>query len=200
MEKLVENLKKKGYIVSVFDNKESAADYMTANIKNATVGIGGCMTAVEMGLYEKLARDNTIYWHWKATEEMPADVMRDKAATADVYISSVNGIAETGEMINIDGNGNRVAATIYGHKKVYLIIGQNKIAPDFEKAMWRARNIAAPKNSHRLGIVTPCRVKSDKCYDCKSPARICNAFVTFAAKPYGCNEYEVVLIKEDLGY
>ncbi len=200
MDKLVKNLEKKGYKVSVFGSKEAAADYMAAEIKNATVGIGGSMTALEMGLYEKLRAENTVFWHWKATEEMPAAAMQQKAATADVYISSVNGIAETGEIINIDGGGNRVAATMYGHKKVYFVVGQNKIAPDFEKAMHRARNIAAPKNAHRLGTATPCAVKGDKCYDCRSAGRICNIFSVFPTRPKSVKEYEVVLIKENLGY
>ena len=199
MDKLVENLEKKGYKVAVFDTATQAADYMTENIRNTTVGIGGSITAVEMGLFEKLSCENTVYWHWKSTAGMPADVMRKKAAEAEVYISSVNGIAQTGEIINIDGTGNRIASTIYGHKKVYFVIGQNKIAPDFEKALWRARNIASPLNAKRLGVDTPCAVKGEKCYDCSSPARICRAVSVFATKPLG-SEYEIILVKENLGY
>ena len=199
MEKLINNLEKKGYKVTVFDTAAEAAEYMTAEIKGTTVGIGGSMTIEEMGLYEKLKKDNLVYWHWKAAAGESVKLLRDKAATAEVYISSVNGIAETGEIINIDGTGNRVAATIYGHKKVYLVIGQNKIAEDFEKAMWRARNIASPLNAKRLGIATPCAEKGEKCYDCASPARICRAFGVLACAPGG-SSYEVVLVKENLGY
>ena len=199
MDKIKTNLEKKGYKVTVFDTATAAKEYLLGEINGTTVGIGGSMTVEEMGLYEELKKDNLVYWHWKAVNGESVTALRDKAATTEVYISSVNGIAETGEIINIDGTGNRVAATIYGHKKVYLIVGQNKIAPDYEQAMWRARNIASPLNAKRLGIATPCAVNGDRCYDCESPARICRAFGVLACAPGG-SEYEVVLVKENLGY
>ena len=117
----------------------------------------------------------------------------------DIYLTSANGVAETGEIINIDGTGNRVSSTLYGHKKVYFVIGINKIAPDYEKALWRARNIASPKNAQRIGVDTPCAVKGDKCYDCKSPQRICNALVVLWRKPKAF-QAEVVIVGEELGY
>ena len=120
------------------------------------------------------------------------------AREADVYLSSVNGLAETGEMINIDGAGNRVAETIFGHKKVYFVIGKNKLAEDYDKALWRARNIAAPKNAQRLGMKTPCAVNGDRCYNCSSPDRICKVLSVFWGAPMGA-DCEVVLVKEDLG-
>ena len=116
-----------------------------------------------------------------------------------VLTKGVNGIAETGEIINIDGSGNRVAETIFGHKKVYFVVGKNKLAEDYDKALWRARNIAAPKNAFRLKTKTPCAEMGDQCYDCKSPARICRALSVLWCAPTG-SQYEVVLVKEDLGY
>ena len=121
-----------------------------------------------------------------------------KAAEADVYLTSANGLAETGEILNIDGAGNRVASTLYGHKKVYFVIGANKLAPTRDEALWRARNIAAPRNAQRLGKKTPCAVKGDKCYDCKSPDRICRGLVELWGPMMGM-ETEVILIGEDLG-
>ena len=100
----------------------------------------------------------------------------------------------------IDGTGNRVAATLYGRKKVYFIIGVNKIAPDFESALWRARNIASPKNAQRIGVRTPCAVKGDKCYDCSSPDRGCRALVVLWEKPRNVEVMEVLLIDQELGY
>lgn len=117
-----------------------------------------------------------------------------------MYLTSVNGLAETGELINIDGTCNRVSASIYGHKTVLFVVGVNKIAPDYEKALWRARNIASPKNAQRLGRKTPCAVKGDRCYDCQSPERICRALVTLWQKPTGVEKAEVVLVEEELGY
>ena len=193
------NLEKKGYAVSVFENGTSAAGYLADKIKNTTVGIGGSMTARQMNLFEILSAENDVNWHWQLKEGQSAAQAYAGARNAAVYISSVNGISEKGEIINIDGTGNRVAETIYNHEKVYLLVGKNKISPDFEKAMWRARNIASPKNAQRIGVATPCAAKGDKCYDCNSPARICRAFLTFMEKPNGCN-CEVVLINEELGY
>ena len=148
----------------------------------------------QMGLHDRLASHNTVYWHWTDG----ADVL-PKAMTAQVYLTSVNGLAETGEILNIDGNGNRVVSMLYGHQKVYLVAGRNKLAPTYEEALWRARNIAAPKNAQRLGKKTPCAVKADRCYDCKSPERICRGLAVLWEAMSGV-EMEVVLVDEDLGY
>ena len=102
-------------------------------------------------------------------------------------------------MVNIDGKGNRISESLYGHEKVYFIIGANKVMPDLQQAIDRARNIAAPKNAQRLSCKTPCAVKADRCYDCSSPGRICNGMVIYFGKMTSC-EMEVILIDEALGY
>lgn len=197
--KLQENLESRGFKVSYFDKKEDGAQYICEQIAGQKVGLGGSVTLDQMGMYEKLSENNEVLWHWRIPEgQTGADVLK-AARSADVYLSSVNGIAETGEIVNIDNTGNRVAATLYGHKKVYLVAGVNKITPDLDSAIYRSRNIAAPPNARRLGKKTPCAVKADKCYDCKSPDRICRGLVILWEAPVGC-EYEVVLIGEELGY
>ena len=197
--KVAENLKQLGYQVTVFDTKEQAADYLCGQIKDTTVGFGGSVTLREMGLYERLAETNTVHWHWQPQGDATIPQTRMLARDTEVYLASVNGLAETGEIINIDGAGNRVAETIFGHKKVYFVIGKNKLAEDYDKALWRARNIAAPKNAFRLKTKTPCAEKGDRCYNCSSPARICRALSVLWCAPMG-SQYEVVLVKEDLGY
>lgn len=99
----------------------------------------------------------------------------------------------------MDGTGNRVAGSLLGHKKVYYIIGRNKITDDVEKAVWRVRNVAAPMNAKRYELKTPCAIKGDKCYNCSSPDRICNALL-IELKKMNDIEMEVVLINEDLGF
>ena len=193
------NLEKSGYTVSVFETAEEAASYLESEIHGKTVAFGGSVTVRDMGLYEKLSKNNTVFWHWKPEDGQTGKQVCALARNTDIYISSVNGIAETGEIVNIDGNGNRVAETTYGHEKVYLIAGKNKIAPDLHSAINRARNIASPLNAKRLGMKTPCAVKGDKCYDCKSADRICRILSVFLQKPNGC-EYEVVLVNESIGY
>jgi len=192
-EALCSTLNKKGYIASYFATAQQAADYLDRQIDGVSVGIGGSITAKEMGLYPRLSAHNKVIWHWEGGSLA-------EAATTDVYITSVNGLAETGEIINIDGNCNRVASYMYGHKKVYLVVGANKIAPDYDSALWRARNIAAPKNAQRLNRKTPCAVKADKCYNCSSPDRICQALTVLWGKPGMIDTMEILLIDESLGY
>ena len=188
------NLEDRGYAVEVFASGAEAAAYLDGAVDGKSVGFGGSMTLDQLGLYDALGKHNTVVWHWKQ-EAGPA---RREAMFTDVYLSSANGLAETGEIINIDGIGNRVAATLFGHEKVYLVIGRNKLAPTYEEALWRARNIASPQNAQRLGKKTPCAVKGDRCYDCRSPERICRGLVTMWGPMMGM-EAEVLLVDEDLG-
>ncbi len=196
--KLKDNLIKLGYNVSVFKTNEEAAKYLDETVSGKTVGFGGSVTLEQLDLYSVLSKSNKVFWHNKARDNAEKHEIRKKAATADYYFSSVNGIAETGEIINIDGNCNRVASTLYGHEKIYFVIGKNKLAPDYNAALWRARNIAAPMNTKRLNKKTPCAV-SGHCHDCNSPDRICCALSVLWRKPM-YTEFEVILIEEDLGY
>ena len=193
------NLEKLGYKVSCFETGADASEYLTREIKNTSVGICGSITVEELGLYEKLSKNNSVFWHWRVPQGETPDDVRADIAKCDVFLSSVNGIAETGEIINIDGRGDRVSNTLHGHKKVYFLVGKNKIEKDYDKAFYRARNVAAPLNAKRLQRKTPCAIKGDKCYNCNLPERICRALTVLWTKPYGA-EYEVVLINEDLGY
>ena len=188
------NLAGRGFSVKTFATGAEAAAYLDGAIDGKSVGIGGSVTAQELGLYDQLASHNEVHWHWT---NGPAE--RAAAMGAQVYITSVNGLAETGELINIDGAGNRVAGTLFGHEKVYFVVGRNKLAPTYDQALWRARNIAAPKNAQRLKCKTPCAVKGDRCYDCKSPDRICRGLVVLWEAMMGM-EMEVVLVDEELGY
>ena len=155
------------------------------------------MTIKNMGLYDRLKEHNDVAWHW----EVPGPETLTKAGAAQVYLTSVNGIAETGELINIDGTGNRIAATLYGREKVVIVSGVNKIAPDYDQALWRARNVAAPLNARRLNRQTPCALGEEvKCHDCKSPQRICQGLTVLWGKMMGVKECEVVIIGEELGY
>ena len=190
------NLEAKGFRVSTFETAQAAADYLNGAIDGVSVGFGGSVTLDQMRLYDRLASHNNVIWHWKAEDKLSA---RYQAITTDMYITSVNGLAETGELINIDGIGNRVAATLFGHKKVWFVVGRNKLAPTYDEALWRARNIAAPKNAQKLQKKTPCAIKADRCYDCKSPDRICRGLAVLW-EAVTSMEMEVVLIDEELGF
>ena len=181
--------------MKTFAGREEAASYLNSAIDGTTVGFGGSITLQELGLFDSLGEHNTVYWHWR----QEGDPARAAAANAAVYITSANGLAETGEIVNIDGVGNRVASTLYGHQKVYFVIGRNKLAPTYEEALWHARNISAPKNAQRLKKKTPCALRGDRCYDCKSPDRLCRGLVVLWEPMMGMST-EVILIDEDLGY
>ena len=122
-ETVKKNLEARGFSVQTFATAAEAAEYLNGAIDGVSVGIGGSITIQEMGLHDRLASHNTVYWHWTDGAEVLS-----KAMTAQVYLTSVNGLAETGEILNIDGNGNRVASMLYGHRKVYLVAGRNKLA------------------------------------------------------------------------
>ncbi len=196
---LKNNLEKRGFQVSCFETASAAVSYLDKAVDQDEVGIGGSVTIQEMGLYDRLEKHNQVYWPWKPIEGKTDQEMRELAHRAKIYFSSVNGLAETGELINIDGTCNRISATLYGPQKVYLVVGVNKIAPDYDQALNRARNVAAPLNCQRLNRKTPCAVNGDKCYDCNSPERICRGLTVLWRKPTGA-AYEVILINENLGY
>ena len=196
-EALKKRLEENGFQVSVFSTGEAAAAYLNREIDGTTVGCGGSMTLQDLGLYDSLSAHNELYYHGISSD--PKAAMKN-AMTADVYLLSANAIAEsTGEILSIDGTGNRVSSTLFGHRKVYFVAGRNKISPDFNSALWRLRNVVAPRNAQRLDRKTPCAIKGDKCYNCSSPERICNALVVHYKK-MGSMEMEVVLVDQELGY
>lgn len=197
LEHLKKRLEENGFAVSVFATGEEAAAYLNGAIDGRSVGCGGSMTLKELGLYDSLAAHNTLYYH--GTSDDPKTAMKN-AMTAEVYILSANAIAEdTGEILSIDGTGNRAASTLFGHQKVYFVAGKNKVSPDFDSALWRLRNVVAPKNAQRLGRKTPCAAKGDKCYNCNSPERICRGLVVHYKK-MNSMDMEVVLVDQELGY
>ena len=187
------NLERNQFAVSCFEAVEAANDYLAEKIEDETVGFGGSVTLQEMGLYERLEKSNTVLWHWVDPE------CRLRQLECTTYISSVNGAAETGELVNIDGTGNRVACTLFGPKKIYFIVGSNKICPDLPSAMERAQKVAGPLNAKRANFDTPC-VKTGKCHDCKSPQRICRGMVIHLRPMLWAEHTEVVLVDKKLGY
>lgn len=196
---VIQNFQKRGFTAVSFPTKDEAAAYLNREIDGVSVAYGGSMTVAQMGLLDLLKTHNDVIGHWDIPEGMTKQEVYAKAAVTDVYLCSANGASETGELVNIDGYGNRVSSTLFGHKKVYFIVGINKFEPTLERAMWRACNVASPLNAKRLQRKTPCAAKGDRCYDCSSPERICNGFVIHAHKMSSC-EMEVVIVEEPLGF
>lgn len=111
------NLKERGFKVSAFATAKEAADYLNAQIDGESVSFGGSMTLSQMGLFESLGKHNKMFSHWNVPDGMNAAEVLKNASTCDNYLLSANGLAETGEIINIDGTGNRVSSSLYGHKR-----------------------------------------------------------------------------------
>lgn len=194
----LENLQKHGFSARYFETKEAAAQALCDELHGTTVGFGGSVTVQQMGLYERLGKDNTVFWHWADGDRAKA---QENAAQAQVYILSANALAETGELVNIDGNGNRVAAMFYGHARVIFLVGTNKLAPDLPSAIDRARNVASPLNARRLKRKTPCALSEPmRCHDCASQERICSGMAILLEKMGSIPQTDVWIIDEELGY
>ncbi len=194
-DKLKRNFEKKGFIVHFFDDSASLKAYVKDETEGFSVGIGGSRSVDELGLYDELLKSSSaVYWHWKSKD--PG--ILEKAEGADFYILSANGVSETGELINIDGRGNRVSASIFGPARVIYIIGENKVRATYDEACDRARNIAAVKNAERFKLSTPC-VKAGRCVDCNSPERICRTFVTID-RPRVNQQVELLFLSSSLGF
>ena len=116
----------------------------------------------------------------------------------DVFLLSANAITEEGQILNMDGAGNRVAGSLFGHEKTYFVVGINKLVPDIAAGIERIHRIAAPRNAHRKGKKTPCAKDGTRCYDCAALERICNA-LTIHYKKMSYRPMELVLIEEELG-
>ena len=164
--------------------------------EGSTVTMGGCTSAREIGLVDALQSEKYNFIDRDKIEDKRAAMLA--AYDADVFLSSANAITADGVMVNIDGNANRVSAIAQGPKKVVFIVGMNKVMPDLDSAMKRARNVAAPINCQRIGTNTPC-VKAGKCMDCKSPDTICCQFLITRFSRHA-DRIHVILVGEELGF
>jgi len=192
-------LEKNHFTVRTFETREEAAKAFLDDVApEETVGFGGSITTRELGIPEALmARGTVVFSHWEDTGLSKPEALF-KAITSDVYVCSANAITSSGEIVNIDGTGNRLAALCYGHKRVYIIAGVNKLTGSYEEALLRIKNQACPPNTKRLGKKTPCAAVGH-CMNCDSPDRICNATLVLNRKPGG-QDYIVYLVNEKLGY
>ena len=164
--------------------------------EGASVTMGGCMRAIEIGLVDALKEGE---YNFIDRDEIPDPRESMLAAyDADVFLASANAMTEDGMLVNIDGNSNRVSAIAQGPRKVVFIIGMNKVCDDLDGAMKRARNVAAPINAQRFGLSTPCS-KTGACHDCKSPDTICCQFlITRFSRHEG--RIHVILVNDTLGF
>ena len=199
-ERMIKNLKRRNMEAFYCTTAEEAVKKVSELIEDgSSVTWGGSMTIRDMGLPKALKERGTlkVMDRDEVTDREEVVKIYEKAFTADVYLSSANAISEDGVIVNIDGNGNRVAAITWGPEKVIFIIGMNKVAQTVEAALARARSTAAPINSARFDIKTPCQTDG-VCHNCNSPESICNYVHFLRNSPRG--KHVVVLVGESLGY
>lgn len=197
---LVKNLKSRHFDAYYCATKEEAlAKALELIPEGSTVGWGGALSAQQIGLqdavnhgnYNAIDRDRCV------TREEKEQAAKD-SLFADVFLTGANALSMDGQMVNIDGNGNRVAAIIYGPKTVLVIAGMNKVEDTLDAALNRARTVAAPMNKQRFDINTPCAA-TGTCADCKAEGCICNQIViTRHCRPAG--RIKFILVGEPLGF
>ncbi|MCX7941771.1 MAG: lactate utilization protein [Dictyoglomaceae bacterium] len=195
-------LKERGFNTFLVPDKDSAKDKILEIIpKEAVIGIGGSVTIRQIGIIEELEkRGYTIYHHWKEGLSLEEDLeIRKKELLSDVFLSSVNAVTLSGELVNIDGIGNRVSAQIFGPKQVIVVVGRNKVVINLETALWRIKNITAPLNAKRLNLNVPCADLGYCEEECKSPNKMCRV-ITILNAPPSRTPFFVILVNENLGF
>lgn len=197
---VLKNLRSRHFDAYYCATKEDALRQALSLIpEGASVGWGGSVAAEEVGLIDAVRNGNyrPIDRDAAKSPEEKAQIMK-QALLADVFLTGTNALSLDGELVNIDGTGNRVAAIVYGPESVIVIAGMNKVCATLEDAVTRARTVAAPMNAQRFAIQTPCNV-TGTCGDCKSPQCICNQIlITRHCRPAG--RIKVILTGEDLGF
>ena len=197
---IIKNLKRRhieGFYCATAEEAVKRVSDLIAD--GSSVTWGGTMTVRDLGIPQYLKDRGTLEVLDRDLAETPEEKQSVylKAFSADVYLSSANAISEDGVIVNIDGNGNRVAAITWGPKKVIFVIGLNKVAQNVEAALARARSTASPINAARFNIKTPCHTDG-VCHNCNSPECICNYVHFLRNSPQG--RHVVVLVGETLGY
>ena len=178
------------------DREEALRIALSLIPEGSSIGMGGAMSALEIGLPQTLKQGNYRFIDRDAAADKRRAML--DAYDADVFISGTNAMTEDGVLVNIDGNANRVSAIAHGPRKLVIIAGMNKVTPDVDSAMKRARNVAAPINAQRFGLSTPC-TRTGSCMNCKSPDTICCQFlITRYSRHTG--RIHVILVNDTLGF
>ena len=196
---LVKNLKSRHFDAYYCSTKEEALEKALSLIPEGdTVGWGGTVTCQQIGLMDAVRAGNyQVLDRDTCTTPQEREEMMRRCLLADTFLTGANALSMDGQMVNIDGNGNRVAAIVYGPKQVIVVAGMNKVEDTLEAAITRARTMAAPMNQQRFQLPNPCTA-TGTCADCKSETCICNhILVTRHCRPVG--KIKFVLVGEDLG-
>lgn len=199
--KTMENLEKNNMTAFYVESKDQVTAKVAELLNDGdTIGCGGSMTLFECGVIDHLrsGRYNFLDRYIDGLSQEQLSDIYHQSFSADAYLTSANAITENGELYNVDGNGNRVAAMIYGPKSVIVVAGINKLVKNADEAVERVRQIAAPANATRLQSNTPC-IKTGICTQCRSDGRICCSYTLFGQQRVK-GRIKVLLVGESLGY
>lgn len=199
--KAIEKLEAHDFKGVFVKDKKGAVEEIRKHVNpKQTIGVGGSVTIRELGILEELeTQGNVLFNHWKHGLSKEETLQNRKAQmTCDLFLSSANAITLNGELVNIDGIGNRVNSSVFGPGRVILVAGFNKIVDNVEEAIKRIKNVSAPLNAKRLNIDVPC-AKVGKCVDCNSPNRICRVIVIHERRP-SLTDMLILLVGEELGF
>ena len=198
--KVIKNLARRNIEAFYCPTAQEAVEKVLEMIpQGSSITWGGSMSIRDIGIPAALADAGKyeVYDRDKAPDRAAATEIYLKAFTCDYYLSSANAITEDGVIVNIDGTGNRVAAITFGPRNVIFIIGMNKLTQDTDSALARARSLAAPVNTARFDIQTPCKLDG-VCHNCLSDDCICNYIHYLRHSPKG--KHKVILVGESIGY
>jgi membrane protease subunit (stomatin/prohibitin family) len=199
--KVVEAFKKNMFSAVYFKTGKEASEFIMSNVQPGDkVGFGGSMTIKNLGIQEKVKSIGAVvldHGDPSLSPEEKMETMRGELLS-DVFLCSSNAVTLEGELVNIDGVGNRVAAMTFGPKKVIVVVGVNKIRKNQVEAFQRIEQIAAPKNCKRLSMPNPC-TKTGVCNDCKLETRACRVYSIIKRKPMR-TDITIVVIGEELGF
>ena len=195
-EALASKLEHRGFIPHIVENADALRDALMELLEDGSVGFGGSSGVESLKLYERLKENGReVWWHWKDEDKKTA---RKMAMFCDWYVCSANALTEDGQIVEIDGTGNRVAALICGPERIAVVAGSNKLAKNVEEGIRQIKARVSPANARRLGLKTPCAL-TDRCGNCLKGDSMCRVTAVFDQPTRNASEFHVFLLKEPLG-
>lgn len=195
-ERLAARLKARGFIPHVAGTGEEAKERILSIVGRRSVGFGGSSGINSLGIYDILKEQgNPVFWHWKEEDKAAA---RRRAFDADIYLCTANALTMDGEIVEIDGTGNRVGSLIFGPETVIVVAAENKLAADVASGIAQIRKNICPANARRQNYQTPCAI-TGACKNCISKDSMCRVTAVFSQPARNTKEFHVILLREPLG-
>lgn len=195
-EKLAARLKTRGFIPHIAETKEELTKEILNLAGKGSVGFGGSSGIASLGVFETLKEQgNDVFWHWTSADKKDA---HKQSMEADLYLCTANALTLDGEIVEIEGTGNRLGALLFGPRKVIVVAAENKLAADVDSGIAQIKKNICPGNARRLKKNTPC-AQTDQCMNCLSKDSMCRVTAVFSQPPRHVEEFHVMLLKDSMG-